>query len=230
MPTAKKTEQSVSKKTSGLAVLVYDIKGKEKGELEMPSQAFGVKVNKPLLAQALRVYQFNQRQGTASTKTRGQVIGSTRKIYRQKGTGKARHGSIKAPIFVGGGVVGGPQPRDYSLKINKKQKRQAFFSALTLKLKEKNIFGIEDNVLKIEAKTKLIAGFLENMKLTGKKIMFVLPKMEKNNFVLASRNINGVDFVDLQSLNIFQILNCSKLVFFESAVEVLKSYFLKNEH
>ena len=129
------------KKTSGLTVPVYDIKGKEKGTLILPKEAFAVSVKPQLLAQAVRVYQFNRRQGTASTKTRGEVTGSTRKIYRQKGTGRARHGDIKAPIFVGGGIVGGPKPKDYSLGINKKQKTKAFFGALTLKLKEKNILG-----------------------------------------------------------------------------------------
>lgn len=235
MPRAKKIKQSevkksvkaVVKKTTGLAIPVYDISGKEKRVLDLPKEAFSIVVKPQLLAQAVRVYQFNQRQGTASTKTRGEVVGSTRKIYRQKGTGRARHGDIKAPIFVGGGIVGGPKPKDYSLDINKKQKRKAFFGALTLKLKEKSIFGIADSALKIEPKTKLVANFLKTLKLTGKKITFVLPKMEKKNFVLATGNLSGVDLINCQSLNTYQILNSTKLIFFESALEVFKSHFLK---
>src|SRR3989338_9847754 len=107
----------------------------------MPKEIFAVEASPRLLAQYVRVYLANRRQGTASAKTRAEVKGSTRKIYKQKGTGKARHGDIKAPIFIGGGVVGGPIPRDFSLKFNKKQKRKVLFYALTLKLKQKDIFG-----------------------------------------------------------------------------------------
>lgn len=226
----KKQTKTTIKKSSGLIVPVYDISGKEKRALDLPKEAFSVVVKPQLLAQAVRVYRFNQRQGTASTKTRGEVVGSTRKIYRQKGTGRARHGDIKAPIFVGGGIVGGPKPKDYSLDINKKQKRKAFFGALTLKFKEKSIFGIADSALKIEPKTKLVANFLKTLKLTGKKITFILPKMEKNNFILASRNLSKINLTDSQSLNTFEILNSTKLIFFENALEVFKKHFLKNEN
>lgn len=227
-----KTEvkKTTVKKTVGLTIPVYDIKGKEKSTSELPKEAFGYKINKPLIVQALRVFQFNQRQGTASTKTRGEVIGSTRKIYRQKGTGRARHGSVKAPIFVGGGVVGGPKPRNFSLKITGKQKRKALFSALSLQLKEKKIIGLDDKALKIEPKTKIVSQLLDNLKLSGKKVAFVLPKMEKNNFVLASRNINRVSLIDVKSINIFQVLNSSQIVFIESSLDIFKNHFIKNEH
>ncbi|MFH0979637.1 MAG: 50S ribosomal protein L4 [Candidatus Roizmanbacteria bacterium] len=225
-----KIKKVTVKKTDGLTVPVYDINGKEKGNLDLPKEVFSIVVKPQLLAQAVRVYQFNQRQGTASTKTRGEVVGSTRKIYRQKGTGRARHGDIKAPIFVGGGVVGGPKPKDYSLNINKKQKRKAFFGALTLKLKEKNILGIADSALKIEPKTKLVANFLKTLKLTGKKITFVLSKMEKKNFALATGNLSRVNLIDCQSLNTYQILSSTKLIFFESSLEVFRKHFLKNEN
>ncbi|MBI5127575.1 50S ribosomal protein L4 [Candidatus Roizmanbacteria bacterium] len=233
---ATKTEKKIEtkkvtvKKIESLTVQVYDMNGKEKGTLSLPKEIFSVVVKPQLLAQAVRVYQFNQRQGTASAKTRGEVIGSTRKIYRQKGTGRARHGSIKAPIFVGGGVVGGPRPKDYTLKINKKQKTKAFFGALSLKLKEKSVLGLDDKALNIEPKTKLIADFLKNMELSNKKVVFVLPKLENNNFILATRNLKKVSFTDAKSLNVFQILNSSKLVFLESSLEVLKNHFLKNEN
>src|SRR3989339_216040 len=119
---AKEEKKPSVKKNITLSVRVFSIDGKEKKTIELNKNIFDVKVSPSLLAQAVRVYLANQRAGTASSKTRSEVVGSTRKIYRQKGTGKARHGSLKAPIFVGGGVVGGPKPRDFSLKINKKQK------------------------------------------------------------------------------------------------------------
>lgn len=228
MVKTKEEVKKVVKKSVGLTVPVYDVKGKEKGELELPKEAFAYKINKPLIAQSLRVYQFNQRQGTASAKTRGEVKGSTRKIYRQKGTGRARHGSNKAPIFVGGGVVGGPKPRDYSLNITEKQKRIAIFSALSLLLKEKKIVGLEDKALEIEPKTKQVAQLIRDLKLVGKKIVFVLPKMEKSGFVLACRNVPEVSLVEVRSLNIFQILNCGQLIFLKESVEVFKKHFLKN--
>lgn len=239
MPKIKKTssikdkkikEKKTVKNLTGLMIPVYDIKGKEINQIELPKEIFNYKVNKFLIAQALRVYQFNQRQGTASTKTRGEVIGSTRKIYRQKGTGRARHGSIKAPIFVGGGVVGGPKPKDYSLTITKKQKRKAIFSGLTFMFKNKKIIGLDKKILTIDSKTKYIAQFLKSLNLINKKIIFILPKMEKNNFVLAARNIQRVNIVDVKSLNIFQILNCEKLIFVEDSIEVIKNHFLKNEN
>lgn len=225
-----KKEKKVVKKNSDFILPIYDVEGKEKGEINLPKEIFSYNVKPYLLAQAVRVYLFNKRQGTASTKTRGEVAGSTRKIYRQKGTGRARHGSIKAPIFVGGGVVGGPKPRDYSLNLNKKQKRKALFGALTLKFKEKEIFVLEDSILEIKPKTKNIINLLKSLKLNDKKITFVLPKMEKNNFLLASRNIDKVNFIDSVSLNAYDVLKSGKLVFFEKSIEILKNHFLKNEN
>jgi large subunit ribosomal protein L4 len=222
-----KKEKSI-KKTVGLTVPVYDINGKEKGGLELPKAIFSAPASIQLLTQAVRVFQFNQRQGTASTKTRSEVIGSTRKIYRQKGTGRARHGDIKAPIFVGGGIVGGPKPRDYTLEFNKKQKKKALFGALTMKFKEKAIIGLVDSALKIEPKTKKISEFLKTMKFTGKKVTFILPKMEKNGLVLASRNLPGIGLVDSTSLNTYRVLNSSILIFVGSAVDVFTSHFLKD--
>lgn len=230
MATTKKTKQSSVKKTIGLVIPSYDINGKEQGVFELSKKAFSVSVKPQLLAQAVRVYLFNQRQGTASTKTRGEVNGSTRKIYRQKGTGKARHGDIKAPIFVGGGIVGGPKPKDYALSLSKKQKRKAFFGALTLKLKEKNIIGLLDSAIKIQPKTKNVVAFLKSMKFDDKKVTFVLPKIEKNNFVMAANNLPKIKLIDCQSLNTYEVLNSEKLIFFEKAMEIFNNKFLKNEN
>jgi len=232
MPRVKKEtllEKKTVKKTSGLIIPVYDIDGQEKESLSLPKEIFQVKANSKLLAQYIRVYLTNQRQGTASTKTRTEVSGSTRKIYRQKGTGRARHGDIKAPIFVGGGIVHGPKPRDYSLKMNKKQKKQALFSALSLKLAEKSIIGLEESALKIEPKTKKIASLLNKIGLKAKKVVFILPKIERNNFVLAVRNIPKTIITDPISLNAYQVLKNDFLVFFDKAVKIFSQHFLKHE-
>ena len=131
-------------KKSKLSLSVYGIDGKEQKTIELPKDVFAATENKSLLAQAVRVYLVNQRQGNVKVKTRSEVIGSTRKIYRQKGTGKARHGAIKAPIFVGGGVAHGPKQKEYNLKFNKKEKKLALYGALSSKLKEKKIFGLDE--------------------------------------------------------------------------------------
>ncbi len=226
-----KKEKNLSKKTKDqkkeFSLPLYDKKGEIKSEIQISKKIFSEKINPSLIAQAVRVYLANQRQGTASTKTRGEVKGSTRKIYRQKGTGRARHGSIKAPIFVGGGIVGGPKPRDYSLKLNKKQKRKAFYSALTLQYQEKNLLVFDREFLKINLKTKEVVKILEKLNLLGKKILFIFSKLEENNFLLAARNIEKVDFIDVYSLNTYEVLNHQKLVFFADALEVLEKHFEK---
>lgn len=228
MPTAKTVKKSVkAKKSTGLTVSVLDVKGLKKKTMELPKEIFSVEGNPKLLAQYVRVYLANQRQGTASTKTRGEVSGSTRKIYRQKGTGRARHGDIKAPIFVGGGIVGGPKPRDYSLKLNKKQKRQSLFLALTMKQKDQAVIIADEGLMKIEPKTKLVMGFLSGAGLEHKKVLFVLPKIERNNLILAGRNIPGVEFVDAVSINPYGLLNSEKIVFVEGALPILEKHFLK---
>lgn len=215
--TAKKTEKKVS-----LSLPIYNIEGKELKTVELLDAVFAVKENKKLLAQAIRTYLVNQRQGNVKVKTRSEVIGSTRKIYRQKGTGKARHGAIKAPIFVGGGVAHGPKQKDYSLKFNKKEKKQAIYIALTSKLKENKIFGLDEKELIMKPKTKSVVNFLKVLKLFGKNNLMILKKMETNNLVLAMRNISNLTFVDANSLNPYMILKSSSLIFVENALEVFK--------
>ncbi|MDH7476460.1 MAG: 50S ribosomal protein L4 [Microgenomates group bacterium] len=218
----KKTRRIVKKeKKSTLLAKVYNYQGEELEEISLPKEIFSIKVNPKLLAQYIRVYLTNQRQGTVSTKTRGEVAGSTRKIYRQKGTGKARHGSIKAPIFVGGGVVGGPKPRDFLLKINKKQKRKVFLGSLTLKLEEGAIICLADDFLKIKPKTKNMVNFFDKVGIADKKNLLVLPKLEKNNLILASRNIPGVKITDVQTLNSYQVLAADKILFLKTAINNL---------
>jgi large subunit ribosomal protein L4 len=219
-----------NKKLTGLDIPVYNLKGEETKTIALPKEIFSCEAKPALLAQAVRVYLTNQRQGNASTKTRGEVTGSTRKIYRQKGTGKARHGDIKAPIFVGGGIVGGPRPKNYSLSITKGQKSKAFFGALSLKLKEKKIIVLEDKVLMTKPKTKEIFSFLESIKQSNKRVIFILPKMEKSNFILSSRNIKKANIVDAKSLTTYEVLKEGVLIFLESSLEIFKKHFLKHEN
>lgn len=210
-------------KRANLSLPIYNIEGKEEKTIELPKEVFSVSANPKLLALAVRIYLVNQRQGNVSVKTRGEVIGSTRKIYRQKGTGKARHGAIKAPIFVGGGVAHGPKQKDYNLKFNKKEKKIALFAALSKKLKEKKIFGLEDKALTIKPKTKLFINFLKELKLLNKNNLIVLLKMEKNNLILAMRNIPRISFIDARSLNPYLVLKSNNIIFIENSLEVFKS-------
>lgn len=214
-----KTKTSASKKNS-LSLSIYSIEGKEAKTVELPKEVFAVTANPSLLAQAVRVYLVNQRQGNVKVKTRGEVVGSTRKIYRQKGTGKARHGAIKAPIFVGGGIAHGPKQKEYNLKFNKKERKIALFGALSEKLKENKIFGLEEKALTMKPKTKAIVDFLKELKLIGKNNLMIMKKMEKNNLVLSMRNISNITFVDVNSLNPYLILKSSSLIFVENALEV----------
>lgn len=226
---SKKAPKEIKENKTWAKVVVYDIEGKAAGRMELPREIFQMPANPKLMAQAVRVYLANQRLGTHSSKTRAEVAGSTRKIYRQKGTGRARHGDIKAPIFIGGGVAHGPRPIDYSLKLPEKMKRLALFGALTGKLTEEKIMvvkGLED----IEAKTRRMAEILKNLKLTSDKkkpkILLILPKPLSNVF-LAGRNYEGLQLREANLLNTFEVLSHENLLFMQEAIPVLKGTFLK---
>jgi large subunit ribosomal protein L4 len=231
MPRTKKTETiSKEKKTrtlkkkDSLSIVKYFFDGK-KEDLAVEKKIFDIKINPKNLALYIRVFLANQRQGTASTKTRSDVSGSTRKIYRQKGTGRARHGDIKAPIFIGGGVTFGPKPRDYSLKLNKKQKKKALLEALVYQFKQGNLLVFDNAFLQIKPKTKDLFLFFEKSDLAKEKKLIVLPKMEKNNLILAGRNIPGLTFVSLESLNAYDLLKNKKVIFLEEAFNnLIKKY------
>lgn len=224
--TAVKSKEAAVVKKTGLSVPVYNLKGVSEKEMELPKEIFSVETSPKLLAQYVRVYLANQRQGNASSKTRSEVTGSTKKIYRQKGTGRARHGARKAPIFVGGGVVGGPQPRDFSLKMNKKQKRKALFYSLTLKAKENSIIGLTSKALETEPKTKIVVGFLKAAGLDSKKALLVLPNL-KNNLWFASRNVSNLDVVSATSINPYEIMNHEKIIFTDDVVAIITNHFAK---
>jgi large subunit ribosomal protein L4 len=217
----EKAKKTTKKKEKNAFTTIKFYPDGKKEEVVLEKSLFHVAVNPKTLALYIRVYLANKRQGTASTKTRGEVSGSTRKIYRQKGTGRARHGDIKAPIFVGGGIAFGPKPRDYSLKINKKQKRQAFLGALTYQFKNNGVLVFDDSFLTIKPKTNELFDFFVKNNLASEKKLIVLPKMEKNNLVLAGRNISNLKFTSLESLNAYQILNTKKLIFLEEALKSL---------
>ena len=165
----------------------------------------------------------NQRQGTSKSKERGEVAGSTRKIKRQKGTGTARAGSIKSPVFRGGGTIFGPRPRTYGFKLNKKVKQLARKSALTYKASEKSILVLED--FNFEApKTKEMVALKSNLQIAEKKALFVLPA-ENNNIYLSSRNLQDVSVVTASELNTYQILNAKTIVLCEGSVAKIEEAF-----
>lgn len=209
---------------------VYAMSGKAAGKISLPGEIFNAKVNPELMAQAVRVYLFGQRRGTASTKTRGEVRGTTKKIYRQKGTGRARHGAAKAPIFVGGGITFGPRPHDFSLDFPKKMKKKALFSALTEKLQEENLKIVDMGP--ITGKTREMVQTLKNLSLLSKngsvrKVMVIVDH-EGEIVLRASKNIEGVVVQNVSSLNTYEIINSNKIIFMKESIETLKKVFLKN--
>lgn len=214
----------VSKKPN-LSVSVYNLEGQETGKTLLPKEIFDVQVSDALMAQYVRIYLANQRQGTQSVKTRGEVVGSTRKIYRQKGTGRARHGDIRAPIFVGGGVAHAPKPRDFRLSLNKKQKRKALLGAFSHKAKTGDIC-IVDGLANMKPKTKSMYAFLQTMSLEKVKTLFLYSQDKVDNFIRAARNLTCLTIGNIQSVNPYLILKHKKLILTKSALEKLQSDFL----
>jgi large subunit ribosomal protein L4 len=226
--TVSKPKKATEKTFVTVSIDVIGIDGKAAGKVSLPGEMFGEKVNKALIAQAVRVYLANQRQGTVSTKTRGEVEGSTAKIYRQKGTGRARHGSKRAPIFVKGGVVFGPKPRDFSLALPQKMKRKALFSALSAKVKDKEVTVI-DGLGAIAPKTKAFAQMLQKTGIFSKKqkLLFVTAGKDVSVIVRAGRNIQGVNFLPSKQINTYEVLAATRLVVMKDAIDEMKEHFLK---
>lgn len=214
----RKTVKVISEKKSPLETIVFDVNGKEISKTTLPNEIFDVKVGDALLAHYVRVYLANQRRGTQSVKTRAEVIGSTRKIYRQKGTGRARHGSRKAPLFVGGGSAHAPKPRDYTLKMNKKQKVRSLYGALSQKAKEGKITIIE-GLLNIVPKTKHMIEILKKVSLDKeKRLLLIAPLKNTRALQYASRNIKEIEYTSVGSLNAYTILKYSHLIFAKEAL------------
>jgi large subunit ribosomal protein L4 len=203
---------------------VLNIEGKETGRtITLDDRIFGVEPNDHAIYLDVKQYMANKRQGTHKTKERAEVVGSTRKIKRQKGTGTARAGSIKSPLFRGGGTVFGPRPRSYGFKLNKKVKQLARKSALTYKARENSIVIVED--FNLEApKTKEMAAIKSNLQIADKRSLFVLPA-ENNNIYLSSRNLQDVSVIIASDLNTYQILNAKAIVLLEGSVKKIEETF-----
>jgi large subunit ribosomal protein L4 len=205
-----------------MEVAVFNIEGKETGrKVNLNETIFGIEPNDHAIYLDTKQYLASQRQGTHKSKERGEIVGSTRKLKRQKGTGTARFGSIKNPEFRGGGRIFGPRPRFYGFKLNKKVKQLARKSALSYKAKENKIIVLED--FSFEApRTSEMAVMNANLNITNKKSLFVLSEQNKNIY-LSSRNLQGVEVVTISDLNTYNIMKASTLVLTESAVDVLQS-------
>lgn len=200
-----------------MELAVLNTAGKETGKkVKLDKDVFGVEPNEHSIYLDVKLYLANQRQGTHKSKQRAEVSYSTRKIKRQKGTGTARAGSIKSPVFVGGGRAFGPEPRDYGFKLNKKVKRLARMSALSLKAHNKNVRVLEDLTME-SPKTKEFVSLIKNLELVGNKALFVTSEVN-SNVVLSARNISKAKVVTAANLNTYDIMNANVLVFCESAL------------
>jgi large subunit ribosomal protein L4 len=209
-----------------MEVNVINISGKETGaKVQLPDAIFAVKPNDHAIYLDVKQYLANQRQGTHKSKQRNEIAGSTRKLYKQKGTGGARAGSIKSPLFNGGGRVFGPQPRDYSFKLNKKLKSLARKSALTYKAQDNNILVLEDFNFE-SVKTKNYVKLVADLNLTDAKTLLVLPAAN-NNVYLSSRNLKKSKVVTAAQLNTYDVLNAGTLILTTETVKTLEEAYAK---
>lgn len=205
-----------------MKVAVLDIKGKDTGrKVELSDDVFKIEPNEHAIYLDVKQYLAHQRQGTHKSKERSEIVGSTRKIKKQKGTGTARAGSIKSPIFRGGGRIFGPRPKDYTQKLNKNVKRLARKSALSLKSKDNAIMVLEDFAFE-QPRTKDFIGVLKALGLENKKSLFVLGDTN-NNVYLSSRNLEGSEVVSSSELSTYKIMNAQSVVLLEGALEGIQS-------
>ena len=202
-------------------VSVYNMEGKEVGTIELNDAVFGVEVNEHLVHMAVVAQLANKRQGTQKAKTRSEVSGGGRKPWRQKGTGHARQGSTRAPQWTGGGVVFAPTPREYSFKMNKKEKRMALKSALTSRVQENKLIVLDE--LKFDAiKTKSMKAVLDNLNVT--KALVVLNDNDKN-VVLSARNLANVATAQTSTINVYDILKYNTVVVTKAAVATIEEVY-----
>lgn len=207
-----------------MKLTIHKIDGKSSGKkAELSDTIFSIEPNETVLYEDIRRIQANKRQGTASTKERGEVRGGGRKAYRQKGTGMARRGSIRSPLLKGGGTVFGPKPRNYTIRLSKKAKKLARKSALSLKASEEAILVVKDFSFD-KPKTKQVIEILEAFELIGKKVLFLTSETDKNIY-LSARNIPGVSVVEANKPTSYDILNADVLVIQEGAISVLQETF-----
>ena len=201
---------------------VYDIKGKKVSDIELADSVFGIEPNENIVHSVLVNYLANQRQGTQSTKTRAEVSGGGKKPWRQKGTGRARQGSIRAPQWIKGGIALGPKPRSYKYTVNKKERRLAIKSILSSKVLEKELTVVDKLELK-EIKTKSMVKALADLKVSGKTLI-VLPENNKN-VLMSSRNIEGVKTIVANNINVFDLLKYTNLILSVDTVKKLEEVY-----
>ena len=197
-------------------VALYNQSGSQVGDIELADAVFGIEPNKNVLFDAVVMQRASQRQGTHAVKNRSAVSGGGRKPWRQKGTGRARHGSTRSPIWVGGGVVFGPTPRDYGYKLPKKVRRLAMKSALSTKVKDNDVFVLEDLSFD-QPKTKEMVNVLKGLSIDNKAL--VVTASEDETVALSARNLPGVKVVTTTGLNVYDVLNYDKLVMTKEAAE-----------
>ena len=201
---------------------VYNMQGKKVSDVELSAAVFGIEPNETVVHSVLVNYLANQRQGTQSTKTRAEVRGGGRKPWRQKGTGRARQGSIRAPQWIKGGIALGPKPRSYKYRVNKKEKQLAIKSILSAKVLD-NELTVVDKFEVTEPKTKIMSKALTDLKVEGKALITLADKNE--NVYLSSRNIEGIKTIQLSMINVFDLLNCNKLVLPLDTVKKLEEVY-----
>ena len=201
---------------------VYNMQGKKVSDVELNEAVFGIEPNETIVHSVLVNYLANQRQGTQSTKTRAEVRGGGRKPWRQKGTGRARQGSIRAPQWIKGGIALGPKPRSYTYRVNKKEKQLAIKSLLSAKVLDNELTVVDKLEVK-EPKTKTMVKALTSLKVEGKTLIILADKNE--NVLLSSRNIEGVKTIELNTINVFDLLNCNKLVLPLDTVKKLEEVY-----
>ena len=207
-----------------MEIAIYNVSGKDTGKKAvLKVEIFGIEPNNHAIYLDVKQYLANQRQGTHKSKQRNEVAGSTRKLKKQKGTGGARAGSILSPLFVGGGRVFGPVPRDYSFKLNKKLKQLARKSALAYKVKGEALTVVEDFAMEVP-KTKEFIGITKNLNLEGKKILLVLPESNAN-VALSARNLQNVKVVLASNINTYDVMNAGNIVLAEGSVNVINQMF-----
>jgi large subunit ribosomal protein L4 len=203
-------------------VAVYNMSGQKVGDMDLNDTIFGIRANEHVMHMAVVQYLANQRQGTQSAKTRAEVRGGGRKPWRQKGTGRARQGSIRAPQWKGGGVVFAPKPRDYSFKLNKKVKRLALKSALSSRVFDNKIIVLDN--LELDAiKTKEMKRVLENLNVN--KALIVMPENDQN-VILSTRNIQGVKTATVNTINVYDILKYDTFIVTKDAVAKLEEVYV----
>ena len=201
---------------------VYNMQGKKVSDVELSEAVFGIEPNENIVHSALVNYLANQRQGTQSTKTRAEVSGGGRKPWRQKGTGRARQGSIRAPQWIKGGIALGPKPRSYKYTVNKKERRLAIKSILSSKVLENNLVVVDKMDVK-EIKTKTMVAALDSLKVTGKTLIMLPEKNE--NVQKSARNIEGVKTTLINTINVYDLLKYNKLVVTLDTVKKLEEVY-----